>query len=247
MKNQIPRLVALMRENAQRPRNYRIENATGDEATIYIYDVIGMDFWTGEGVTAANFAQDLDGITAPKVNLRINSPGGDVFEARAIVAAMTRHPATFVAYVDGVAASAASVIAVNADQVEMAPGSFMMIHKAWTIAVGNYDDMTATANLLNQVDTSIANDYVAKSGATLDQVMDWMKAETWFDADQAVANGFADAVTGEAVKNCSKWNLSAYANAPKQPEPPAASNEPIDDSELRAANERRFALIERIA
>lgn len=242
MKSQIPRLVQLLRQNAERPRDYRISNASTDEATIYIYDVIGMDFWTGEGITAQQFAKDLDSIKASTINLRINSPGGDAFEARAMVTAMARHPATFNAYIDSVAASAATGIAANCAKVEMAPGSLYMIHNAWTFAMGDKRDMTSTANLLAQIDGFIAKDYANKSGAAIDQITAWMDAETWFDPEQAVSAGFADAIGTGAPKNCAKWNLSAYNNAPKQADP---QPDDIDVTALRAMNERRLALAER--
>ncbi len=244
MSSKMPRLAVLMRANAERPRNFRVENAASDEATIYVYDVIGMDFWTGEGVTAKSFADALAQTKAKTINLRINSPGGDVFEARAIIAQMKASGAKFVAHVDGVAASAASVIAANCDEIRMADGSFLMVHNAWTMAVGNKADMTETAGFLAKIDATIAADYAKRSGVTNEQAVAWMDAETWFTADEAVAAGMADALEGSAPKAMNRWNLSAYDRAPVMPEP---QNNDVDDAEVRAHLERRLSLVEQTA
>src|SRR5258707_13669196 len=146
------RLLALLSANRDRPKRSEVLNATGEEATVYLYDSVDSDF----GVNAEAFVKDFNAITAPKIHLRINSPGGDVFEARAIATAVAQHKSTVVSHVDGLAASAASYIAIAADEVEMAPGSFLMIHNAWTIVGGNASDLTATALLLEKIDGSLA-------------------------------------------------------------------------------------------
>lgn len=240
----IPKISQLLRDNATRARAFKVD-AKGDEATIYIYDIIGYDFWSGGGVTAKDFAAELDKITAKTVNLRINSPGGDVFEARAMTAAMDRHPATFVAHVDGLAASAASFIAARADEVVMAPGSMQMIHNAWTMAIGDRNDMTKTAELLTKIDATIADDYAAKTGKPAAEMATLMDAETWFTAEEAVSAGLADRIGDDlAPKTKNAWNLSAYEHAPN-PEPPAPKD---DDADIHFATlERRLALLERTA
>jgi ATP-dependent Clp protease protease subunit len=211
------RLLALITANRDRPKRREIENATGPEATVYLYDSIDSYF----GVNAEAFIKDFNAITAPMIHLRINSPGGDVFDARAIATAIGQHASTVVAHVDGLAASAASYIAIAADQVEMAPGSFLMIHKAWTIAFGNSDDLLSTAALLEKIDGSLAADYAKKTGQSSAQIEDWMSAETWFTAEEAVAEGFAGKVSEdtEAVENA--WDLSVFAHAPKPKAVPA--------------------------
>lgn len=238
----IPKLAALMQANRESPRSFTVENAKADEATIFIYDVIGYDFWSDGGVTAKDFADELTGITAKTVHLRINSPGGDVFEARAMVAAMARHPANFIAHVDGVAASAASTLAVCADECEMVKGSMMMIHNAWTFVMGDKNDCTDAAALLNKIDGSIAADYAKRSGKDQADIAALMDAETWFTAEEAVENGLADRVAEGKVKNATKWNLSAYEHAPM---PPPDNDEQTDDSDLRAMLDRRLTLCER--
>lgn len=238
--NPMQKIAQLLRDNAKAPRNFKVE-AKGDEASIFIYDVIGYDFWTGGGVTAKGFTEELSKITASTVHLFINSPGGDVFEARTMISAMARHPANFIAHVDGLAASAASSIAVAADEMEMAPGSMLMIHNAWTVAMGDKATMNETAALLDKIDGTIADDYAKKAGVTKDQAAEWMNAETWFTAEEAVSSGLADRVVGEKVK-AQAWNLSAYEHAPE----PAAPEPPEFAAEHLNTLGRRLSLLERV-
>lgn len=218
--------------------------AEGDEATIYVYDSIGGWF----GVLAADFVRELNAITASKIHLRINSPGGDVFEARAMATAIREHPSTIVAHVDGVAASAATLLAIAADEAEMAEGAFFMVHQAWSLCMGNAEDMLAMAGLLEKADGSIAGDYMKKTGKPKQKVIDWMAEETWFTAAEAKDAGFVDRIAGEAVSDpnaqASAWNLAAYAKAPKALTEPKPQPEPEPQYD-RAALERRLALYER--
>jgi ATP-dependent Clp protease protease subunit len=189
------------------------------------------------GISAQSFVDAINSIKTPLINLRVNSGGGDVFTARAMVAAIAAHPSRVVAYVDGIAASAASYLAMACDEVVMQEGSMLMIHSAWSIAMGNASDMRATADLLDKIDMSIVNDYARKTGLPVDELQAMMIAETWMDATEAVAKGFADSiVTNDKGKAKNAWNLSAYKNAPAvQPEP-----EPDYSSESRA---RMLALL----
>jgi ATP-dependent Clp protease protease subunit len=241
------RLLALLATNSSKPKRFEIvrNEATPDETTIYLYDVIDP-FW---GVSAKQFVKELNAIKTPTINLRINSPGGDVFDGRAIATAIAQHPSKIVAHIDGLAASAASYVAISAKEVVMAPGTFLMIHNAWTIAFGNKDELQKVAEVLDKIDASLVDTYVAVTGASAEQVKEWMDAETWFTADEAVAEGFADRVStpaaGEEDKTANAWDLSAY-------ERPAASllipnkAEADDDTELleaqHAARMRRAGL-----
>jgi ATP-dependent Clp protease protease subunit len=243
-------LPKLLRDNADRPREFRVV-AKGDEAEIYIYDVIGEDFWTGGGVTAAKFLKAVDEAKASTIHLRINSPGGDVFEARAIVSAMQRSSARFVAHVDSLAASAASVIAVAADEVVMAPGSMLMIHNAWTLQMGDKNAMLETASLLEKIDGTIADQYAAKTGASREDMAALMDAETWMEADDAIARGFADELEPKAEKAKNAWNLTAYAKAPEAValgEEVAVSEATPDQNkeheQIAAARERALRLLD---
>lgn len=231
------RLNKLIAQNRGGPRAYKYEaKADNSEATIYLYDIIGIDWWTGDGITAKRFAQDVaqakaDG--AKTIHLRINSPGGDVFEARAIVTAIRESGVRMVAHVDGIAASAASYIATSANEVQISDGAFLMIHNAWTLSLGDKNDMRAQADVLDKIDASIAAEYAKRATVPLDDIVAMMDAETWLTAQDAVDKGFADSVvaiesTGGA--NARTWNLSAYDKAPANAgaiDPP--TNEPERD------------------
>ena len=245
------KLVQLLRENAATDRKpVNLVRAEGSaDATIYIYDVIDA-YW---GVSASEVAQAIAGLKpTDTLHLRINSPGGDVFEARAIAAAIGQHAGKTVAHIDGLAASAATTIASAADEVEIVDGGFYMVHNAWTFAMGNKHDMRETAGLLDKVDGAIVADYAKRTGASAEQIGAWMDAETWFTAQEAVDNKFADRLA-ESSKDSKAGNSTAKAfnlavfdktpkallEPPKQPDP-----EPVDAAAWRAHNERRLKLLD---
>lgn len=234
-------LIQLFLNNSQKPRNTRIVNSEG-EATIYLYDLIGDD-WYG-GVSAKDFVQDLAGLDVNTIHLRINSPGGDVFAGRSMATALRQHKAKVVAHIDGLAASAASFIAMAADEIEIATGAFIMIHNGWTLAMGDKHTMTDTANLLEKVDQSIIADYVARTGKSADDIRAMMDAETWLSDQEAVDGGFADRVAETKASAENAWNLSAYNNAPKALTEKPAEPEPVYD---RAALHRKLTLLETIS
>lgn len=192
--------------------------------TIYIYDVIvGSDFEAEffGGVAPKPFIDTLKGMSGD-VHLRINSPGGDVFGANAMAQAMREYQGgKIVAHVDGVAASAASVLAVTADETVMAPGAMLMIHNAWTMSIGNRNDLLETAALLEKIDGMLAQTYATKSGGKASEFAAMMDAETWFTPEEAVASGLATSVAEPKPKAApaSMWDLSAFANAPKAAAP----------------------------
>lgn len=215
-------------------------DASGDEATVYLYDIITEDDFFG-GVSASSFVQALAGISAPTIHLRINCPGGDVFAGQAIAQAIREKSATIVAHVDGLAASAASWIALACDQVLIAEGGFFMIHRANTIVMGDAEEMHAAGAKLEKVDAVLCASIARQTGNTEEQVAAWMAAETWFNAEESVANGFAEAVAGVAPKNLVAWNLAAWSKAPaaakgapeeNTPPPPP----PAPEAALRVAN-----------
>lgn len=240
MTNDKRRLLQLLRDNAGERPGLKVE-AEGDEATILLYDVI--DPWWG--VAAKDFIAALNAITAPKIHLRINSPGGDVFEARAMATAVRQHKSTVISHIDGLAASAATYVAIAAKEVEMAEGSFFMIHQAWAIALGNVDDMLAMAGLLEKVDASILADYEKKTKKSKDELAAWMQAETWFTAQEAKDAGFVDRIAatdanGAGAQDRVLWNLSAYKNPPK-----AQPGRTLDPRHDRAQLERRLSMYEK--
>lgn len=158
-----------------------IVKASDDDTTeLMLYDEVG--FW---GVTAKQFAEALATVTTPKIRLRINSPGGDVFEGYAIYNALKQHRASVETVIDGLAASAASFIALAGDKVSMGNPSMMMIHRAWTVAMGNARDMAEVAATLEKVDGQIAAIYATKSGREAGEMLDLMTAETWLTAEEA--------------------------------------------------------------
>ncbi len=193
--------------------------AEANEATVYLYDAIVPDEITAQwhgGVAADTFVQAIAEIKSGTIKLRINSPGGDVFAGRAMAQALRETDAKVIAYVDGFAASAASYVALAADEVRIAEGGMFMIHKAWSMAFGNADDMQSMADLLAKIDDSLVATYEKETGQSAEQLREWMKAETWFTAEESIANGFADSIAESKVKNLKAWDLSAYQNGPKQ-------------------------------
>lgn len=211
------RILQLLSDNRAAPRAFSVKaNDDGTSATVYLYDVIVADDWWG-GVSAQAFVQALASITADTIHLRINSPGGDVFAARAMETALRGHSARVIAHVDGVAASAASFVMLAADEVEITDGAFVMIHNAWTFAMGNADDLRESAKLLDAVDASLVRTYAKETGQSEEDISAWMAAETWMSSDEAVQRGFADRLAGaDSGAQASAWNLSAYAHAPRE-------------------------------
>lgn len=168
---------------------YRITNAADpDEAEVMLYDEVGGWF----GATADQFIADLRGITAPSLRVRINSPGGSVFEGIAIANALRSHPGNITVQVDGIAASIASVIAMAGDRIEMAPNTMLMIHEASGVCLGNASDMEEMAQLLDLISDNIADAYAARAGGTRESWREQMRDETWFLPDDAVKAGLAD-------------------------------------------------------
>jgi ATP-dependent protease ClpP protease subunit len=213
-----------IRANARRDW-YRIRNEADSSAPaqVLIYGEIG-DSWWGDSVPASQFVRDLAEIDAEAVDFHIHSPGGDVFDGLAIATAIRTHPAKTTAYVDGLAASAASFIATAADEVVMAVGAELMIHDAWGMAMGNAADMAKMADDLDKISANLAGLYALKAGGSADDWRDVMKAETWYSADEAVQAGLADRVDakavpadGEAAKN--SFDLSIFAHAGRRDAP----------------------------
>ncbi|WP_439137563.1 head maturation protease, ClpP-related [Roseicyclus sp.] len=189
-----------------------------EDNTIRLYDVIASNreeaMWSG-GTAPEDIIDALERMSGP-VQLRINSPGGSVFGAQAIVAAMREYDGKITARIDALAASAASVIAAEAAEVQMSQGSMLMIHRAWGFAMGNAEDMMATAALLEKIDGQIAATYARRAGDDHDWI-GMMAAETWLDASEAVDIGLADQVLSSSTQQNYRWDLSMFKNAPYQP------------------------------
>jgi ATP-dependent Clp protease protease subunit len=197
--------------------SFHVENKGAEDATIYLYDAIVSDSFFG-GVSAIDFVKELNALKQPVIHLRINSPGGDVFAARAMSQAIKEHPSKIIAHVDGVAASAATFPVIAADESVISDGGMFMIHNAWTIGMGNANDFLELAALLEKTDQSILNDYVAKTKKPIDEIKSMMDAETYLYGQEAVDAGFVNAIAETPVKNKIKWDLSAYMHAPEDNE-----------------------------
>lgn len=185
---------------------YEIKNAASDTAEIFIYDFIGEDFWS-EGVTAKNFIDSLDQVTAKNISLRINSPGGSVFDGWAIYNALKRHPAKVTSYVDGLAASIASVIALSGDHIHMAANSLFMIHNPSATASGDAEKMRKTADILDKVRDNLVSTYQTRTNMSEADLIAAMDAETWFTAEEALDLGFVDSID-EAIKMAAHFDMS---------------------------------------
>lgn len=233
------------------------------ETTIEVYDVIVSSeadaAWFG-GVPADAFCRAMRQAGADDtVRVRINSPGGDVFAGVAMAQAIRDCAAKVIVHVDGYAASAASLLVAAAQESLIAPAAMVMIHKAWTIAMGNADDFADAANLLNKIDGELAKTYQAKAGGTPEEWLAAMAAETWYTGAEAVEAGLVTAVAEGAAKAKNSFDLSVYARAPAidVPEPvidapaPAidATPEPQDtaDSDAAAADTGRRRRLARLS
>ncbi len=210
--------------------------ADDEEATLYVYDAIGTWF----GIAAADFVQALAGIKAKTIHLRINSPGGSVMEAEAIQTALQQHPARIIAHIDGWAASAATFVALAADEIEIADGGFFMIHRAWGVAIGNVDDMTDLAGILGKMDANISADYQRKTGVSAEQIAEWMAAETWFSAAEALEHGFVDRIYRPGGDDDDDSQAKAQATAAQA----QAEADKLTNATARAARLRALRLIE---
>lgn len=229
------RILNMTAPQGQGRKWYEIKNAAKDSADVYIYDAIA--WW---GVNASEFVRDLNQLDAKTINVHINSPGGDVFEAWAIYQSIRAHKAKVVVHIDGLAASAASVIALAGDEIRMARGAFFMIHRAWVVAIGDAEELRKTIDMLRKVERGIESLYADRSNLSLEEVRAAMAEETWYSASEAKAAGFVDLVVdgNDVIKNHAGSEIVAmYRNAPdavaraaqariaEKPEPPKTVRE----------------------
>ena len=195
---------------------YEIQNADSStkerHAAIWVYEEIGENFW-GEGLTAKQFVKDLSALDVDTIDLHVNSPGGNVFDGQAIFNALRQHPAVVNSYIDGLAASIASVVALAGDHVVMASNALFMFHDPFGMAMGDAAEMRQFADVLDKIGGSIAEVYVAKTGSEEADIRAAMSAETWLNADEAMAQGFVDEVAS-SVKVAAHFDLSRFHNAP---------------------------------
>lgn len=164
--------------------------AQDDSATISIYDQIGDDGW-GSGTTARRIAAALRSIGARDVTVSINSPGGDFFEGIAIYNLLREHPHKVTVKVVGLAASAASIIAMAGDDIQVARTGFLMIHNAWAVVIGNRHDLNDSADTLAAFDEAMADLYAQAAGISKEEAAKLMDDETWMNGQEAIDAGFA--------------------------------------------------------
>lgn len=191
-----------------------------DRAEIWIYEQIGEDWWTGEGVTAKGFQKELSAIKAKQIDLHINSPGGNVFDGTTIYNLLKQHSANITTYIDGLAASIASVIALAGDKVIMAENALFMMHNPSGMVMGTAQDMRSMADVLDKVSGSIATAYVGKSGRPEQEIRELMDSETWLTAEEAMSAGLVDEIGSEMdLAACAKFvplmNKAGFKHVPE--------------------------------
>ncbi len=190
-------------KNYSSPRQWFTVNKKADEKTaeIFIYDQIGVDFWTGEGVTPKSFIEELRDIekTHKSLDLRINSPGGFVHDGFTIYNALKQSPLEINVYIDGLAASAAAFIAMAGNKIYMPKSAELMIHNAWGMVIGDAEDMKKEAAHLESLNSMIMDIFVERTGKDKAAISSMMNSETWMSGEKAVELGFADELLEEST------------------------------------------------
>jgi ATP-dependent protease ClpP protease subunit len=232
---------------------FKIENHA-EVSDLFIYGEIGYE------VSANDLVVQLAQLEATTLNVRINSPGGDVFDGVAIYNALVNHPAVVNTQIDSLAASAASFIALAGETVTISEFGQMMIHDPYTIGIGNAADLRETADLLDRQGDNIAAIYAKKAGSKASDWRDAMRVETWYSAQEAVVAGLADAVyqgrqagddgTGSPEAIAAKWDLSVFAHAGREdapdpfiPEPASKASEEPEPVEAFDPDSFRMAML----
>jgi len=177
----------------------------GDSADVYIFDYIG-----GWDITARSFIEELKALHVGQINLHINSPGGYVFDGIAIQNSLKHHPANVTVFVDGLAASIASIIALAGDDIRIADNAYVMIHNPASIVWGEAKDMLKEAEVLSKIADGLAGDYSRQMGISLEEARALMDEETWYLGQEAVEAGFADS-TFEGARAAASFDLNRIA------------------------------------
>ncbi len=210
-----------MRKNRFYSVNLKADDKTVGELSIYGDIVFGKwDKWAEDDVAASEFKDDLDALGDIKtLNIYINSAGGNVFAGQAIHSMLKRHKATVNVHIDGIAASAASVIAVAGDKVHMPKNAMFMIHNCWTIALGNAEELRKAADTLDKINETIKEAYLSKTGDSLteDQLEELLVEESWLTADEAYNYGFIDEISEsvEIAASASSEIIKSYKHLPE--------------------------------
>jgi len=185
---------------SERTLSFKIEAKSISDADIIIYDQIGSSFFE-DGITAKSFSEALNGLGKgiKNINLRINSPGGDVFDGITIYNRLKQHPANITVHVDGLAASIASIIALAGSEIIMGEGALYMVHLPWTACRGDRNDLDNTVQRLMDIEEQMLTIYSKRTGLDRVELRKMLEDETWLDADQAIEMGFADKKSEEEV------------------------------------------------
>lgn len=188
--------------------NLTIRSKGKEDAEIIVYGEIG-DSMFGESISASYFSKELDKIRDVKnITLRLNSVGGDVFEGITIYNRLKQHKAKVIVYVDGIAASIASIIMLAGDEIILGEGSWIMIHKPWTVAYGDSRDLQDTIDRLDDIENSLISIYANKTKLSRDEIKTMLAKETWMEADEAIKLGFADSTFAN------EYQIAASADKP---------------------------------
>jgi ATP-dependent protease ClpP protease subunit len=204
--------------------------AASDEVDLIVYGYIAESAVWEDEVGARQFREDLDANkSAKRINVRINSGGGDAFAGIAIHNMLRAHPAEVVTTVEGLAASAASLIAMAGDRIIMARGSMLMIHNPAALAMGESSDLRKTAEVLDQLRDSLVSIYQARTKKSAEEIVALLDAETWLTAEQAIADGFADELAGEVkIENRGDKVFFASVGFPRRVVPMAEAEPPAE-------------------
>lgn len=244
---------------ASRPNPIRVEVVDDEEAEMYIHEQIGFDFWSEDGFTPKKLVEQLKAAGSKRtLNVSVNSPGGDVFDSFTIYNLLNRHEGKIRMTVDGLAASAASLLIQAADpgELRISEAGTVMIHSAWAGVVGNKTDMRSLADVLEKLDGQIANIYSARSGRPATEFATLMDAETWFSGPEAVENRLADAVipAKRVAAMLDPDGIKAFKNMPEaarvffaQRHPlaqAAIANAEVNSPEAKQARARRLRILE---
>lgn len=185
---------------------YNIQNKAGETADVYIFDEIGT-----YGITAQEFINDIKDLKGSPINLRINSLGGDVFDGMAMYNVIKRREAKTTVYIEGIAASIATIIALGADEVVMAENSLFMIHNAWGGTMGEAKEMRKTADTLDKISGELIDIYRKKTGLSYEVLSEMMDEETWLNAEEALSMGFINTIS-DSIKVAAKYDVSKFKN-----------------------------------
>ncbi|WP_051617247.1 ClpP-like prohead protease/major capsid protein fusion protein [Desulfonatronovibrio hydrogenovorans] len=212
-KQSIAEKIIALRKDPDAPKNFgqHIARSDGQTVDLYIYDVIGWPWIEAQDIVDA-VPKDVT-----EINLHINSPGGSVFEGTAIYNWLKNHSAKINVYIDGLAASMASIIAMVGQTIIMPRSAFFMIHDPWALMIGTAEDLRKEADLLDKIETVMSEIYAERSGKDLGQIRGWMHQETWFTGLEAIEAGFADQLDGnnpDTQAAQAMFDLSIFDRAP---------------------------------